>query len=116
MSDKAREIQRAWYDMVKACPLTTMEVWAIEGEIQDILYDKGYGFVNFHIAPCRYGRFNSITCLTRVAGKLTSQLKANGYNIIVQKNPNRPSETWIIFPYNLTHDIRSCVETFEVIK
>ena len=116
MSDKAREIQRNWYDMVKACPLDTMEVWKIEGEITDILYDKGYDFVNFCVAPCRYGRFNAISCLTKYANILSIQIEDCGFNIVLTKNPNRPSETWIIFPYNLTHELRDHVENFKEVQ
>ena len=113
---KAREIQRAWYDMVKACPLDTMEVWKIEGEITDILYDKGYDFVNFIVAPCQYGRFNALRCLTRVAGRLARQIEDGGFKVIVVKNPRRPSDSWIVMPYNLAHEIRPIVDDFEVIK
>ena len=114
--NKAKTLQRQWYDKVKSCPLSTMEVWDIEAEITDILYDKGYDFVNFTIALCRYGRFNALTCLTRVADKLVSQIKEKGFYVIVATNPNRTSETWIVFPCNLTHEIRPFVDDFEVIK
>ena len=113
--NKSQEIQRNWYDLLKACPLSTMEIWDIEHEITDILYDKGYDFVNFNIAPCQYGRFNALSCLTKVVGKLAGQITENGFEVIVVKNPRRPSESWIVFPYNLTHEIRSIVDDFEVI-
>jgi len=113
MNTKVTEIQRNWYDLFKACPLSTMEIWKIEEEISDILFDKGYGLINFTIAPCRYGKFNAITCETNIANKLSAQIKEAGFKIVLTKNPSYPSETWIILPYNLTHELRTYVESFE---
>ena len=116
MSDKAREIQRNWHQRVQDCSLSTMEIWTLEDEIRDILYEKGYDLINFCNAPCRYGHFNSIDCYTKVAEKLTMEIRKHGFNVILRKNPNKPSISWIIFPYNMVHEIRTVVEEFEVIK
>ena len=116
MSTKAKEIRRNYNNLLKACKLDTMQVWGLEEEITDILFEKGYDFVNFCNAPCRWGYFNALSCLTRVADRLVAQIKDGGFEVILMKNPDRPSESWIVFPYNLTHEIRDIVKGFEVIK
>jgi len=115
MSDKAKEIRKNYNDIVKSCNLSQMEVWDKQEEITDILFDKGYDFVNFINAPCRWGYFNGLACLTKHADTLVSQIKAAGFDVIPIQNPKRKSETWIVFPYNLTHEIRSIVDDFEVV-
>ena len=63
----AAEIKREYREMKSSCPLTTMEVWDIEDEIQDILFKKGYDLINFINAPCEYGYFNAIDCYSKIA-------------------------------------------------
>lgn len=108
------EICKSYNDLMKSCKLTTMEVWRLEGEIQDILSDKGYGLINFCNAPCEHGYFNCIKCYSNVAKKLTEQIRKHGFEVILRRNPNKRSISWIIFPFNLTHEIRDVVEDFEV--
>lgn len=116
MNTKVTEIQRNWYDLLKECTLSTMDMWKIEEEISDILFDKGYGLINFTIAPCRYGKFNALTCETNIANELSAQIKEAGFKIVLTKNPSYPSETWIILPYNLTVELRDHVGNFKVIS
>lgn len=110
------EIRDNYYKLSKSCKLSTEEVWNIQDEIRDILYEKGYDLVNFCNAPCEHGYFNSIDCYSKIAGKLADEIEKHGFNIIVRKNPEKRSITWIIFPFNLVHEIREVVDDFEVIK
>lgn len=114
MNDKGAEIRREYYDMLKSCTLSTWEVWGIQEEIQDILYEKGYDLINFCNAPCRYGRFNAIDCYTKVAKKLADQIQKHGFKILLVKHRDKPSISWIIFPFNMVHELRNVVEDFEV--
>ena len=114
MNNDSEAIRKNYYHRMKSCTLTTLEVWEKEDEIRDILYDKGYDLVNFCNAPCEHGYFNCIDCYSNVAQKLTEQIRKHGFEVILKRNPNKRSISWIIFPFNLTHEIRSVVEDFEV--
>lgn len=116
MNDKAATIRKNYNQMVKSCKLDTWEIWGIQEEIRDILFEKGYDLVNFSNAPCRYGMFNCIDCYSNVAEKLTQEIKKQGYAVYLVKNQDRPSISWIIFPFNMVHEIRNVVEEFEVNK
>ena len=116
MSDDGKAIRRNYHTLVEKCPLTTMEVWRIQDEIRDILYERGYDLINFCNAPCQYGYFNSIDCYTKVAKQLTEEIRAHGFKVFQIQNPHKKSITWIIFPYNLTHEIREVVEDFKELK
>ena len=108
------EIMNNYKQMVRDCKLTTMEVWDKEDEIRDVLYDKGYDLINFVNAPCQYGWFNSIECYSKYAQKLTEQIQKHGFDVILRKNHERRHISYIIFPYNLTHEVREVVDDFEV--
>lgn len=110
------EIRRQYFDKFKACPLNTMEKWLIEEEITDILYEKGYDLVNCGTAHCSHGVFNALHCYSTVAEKLTGEVLKHGFEVILRKNPEKRSESWIIFPFNLLIELRDVVEKFEVIK
>lgn len=114
MNNDSEAIRKNYYHRRKSCTLTTLEVWEKEDEIRDILYDKGYDLVNFCNAPCEHGYFNCIDCYSNVAQKLTEQIREHGFNVILRRDPHKRSISWIIFPFNLTHEIRSVVEEFEV--
>lgn len=110
----SQTIRKNYRNMIKSCKLNTWEVWRIEEEISDILYNKGYDLINFCNAPCEHGYFNCIDCYSNVAQKLTEEIRKHGFKVILRRNPNKKSISWIIFPFNLTHEIRSVVEDFEV--
>lgn len=114
MNNNSEDIRKNYYQKVKSCKLTTCEIWGIEEEIRDILFEKGYDLVNFCNAPCEHGYFNCIDCYSNVAKKLTEQIRKHGFEVILRRNPNKRSISWIIFPFNLTHEIRAVVEDFEV--
>lgn len=114
--NETQAIRKNYHELMDSCPLTIMEVWAIQDEIQDILYEKGYDLINFCNAPCQHGHFNAIDCYSKIAPQLAEQIRRNGFNVFLIKNPNKRSISWIIFPFNLVHEIRSVVENFEVIK
>lgn len=116
MSASSKKIRNNYYIRQKECKLGTLERWDIEEEIRDILFDKGYDLINFCNAPCKHGHFNAIDCYSTIAPKLASEIKKHGFEVILRKNPDKRSISWIIFPFNLTHEIRNVVEDFEVIK
>ena len=113
---EASTIRKNYNTLVKSCKLNTMERWDKEDEIRDILFEKGYDLVNFTNAPCEYGYFNCIDCYSTIAEKLTEEIRKHGFDVILRKNPHKKSISWIIFPYNLVHEIREVVEEFKVIK
>ena len=115
MSD-VKTIRKNYNMLMEKCPLTTMEVWTIQDEIQDILYEKGYDLINFCNAPCSYGYFNSIDCYTKVAKQLAEEIRAHGFNVFLIQNPHKKSISWIIFPFNLIYEIREVVEDFKELK
>ena len=114
--NETQAIRKNYYKLQDSCPLTTLEVWDIQDEIKDILFEKGYDLIGYCNAPCQYGYFNAIDCYSTVAPKLAEQIRKNGFNVFLIKNPERRSISWIIFPFNLVHEIREVVEDFEVIK
>ena len=116
MSNKAALIRRQYYDKFNSCGLDTMQKWQIEEEITDTLYEKGYDLVNVCTAPCEYGIFNALDCYTTVAEKLAGQIAANGFEIILRKNPQKKSISWIIFPYNLIIELVNVVNDFEEVE
>ena len=115
-SMNAAEIRRNYFDKLNSLNMNQMDMWKVEEEITDTLYEKGYGLVNVCIAPCEYGVFNALDCDTSIAEKLASQIQDNGFEIILRKNPSRKSISWIIFPYNLVIEIKEIVDSFEVIS
>lgn len=113
MSASSKEIRDNYYLRQKECKLDTLQIWDIEEEIRDILFKKGYDLINFANAPCEHGYFNAIDCYTTVASKLAGQITSHGFDVILRKNPDKRSISWIIFPFNLVHEIRDVVDDFE---
>lgn len=116
MNQTTTEIRKNYHEIMDSCKLNTMEKWVIEEEITDTLYEKGYDLVNVCTAPCEHGYFNALDCYTIIADKLVEQIRNAGFEVIVRKNPNKKSITWIIFPYNLCIELAEHVGDFEVIK
>jgi len=116
MMDETQAIRKNYHKLIDSCPLNTMDVWKIQDEISDILYEKGYDLINFCNAPCQHGHFNAIDCYSKIAPKLAEEIRKNGFEVFLIKNPNKRSISWIIFPFNLVVEIRDVVENFEVIK
>lgn len=116
MSAISKKIRENYYLRQKNCELDTLQIWDIQDEIRDILYEKGYDLINFCNAPCQHGHFNAIDCYSKIAPKLAEEIRKNDFEVFLIKNPNKKSISWIIFPFNLVHEIRDVVENFEVIK
>ena len=116
MSDDGKAIRKNYNHLIDKSQLSTMEVWTLQDEIKDILYEKGYDLINFCNAPCQYGYFNSIDCYTKVAEQLTEEIRGHGFNVFLIQNPHKKSISWIIFPFNMVHEIREVVEDFKELK
>ena len=114
--EDAAKIRRDYFDKLNSLNMSQMDMWRTEEKITDTLYEKGYGLTNVSMFPCTYGRFNGLDCDSYVADKLANEIRKQGFEIIIRKNPNRKSTTWIIFPFNLIIELENAVEKFEAIK
>lgn len=111
MSENVLKWRKRYSDIIKQCPLNTEQVWDIEFEIRDIIKEKGYGLINF----CNYsliinkeyiGHFNAIDGSSKMIKLLYSQIKSWGYECYYQFNEEKPTMAYIVFPKNLTYEIK----------